>query len=380
MSFSTAKSFAIRAQSPAVVARAFDEAAGTVARPSGAFVFLAGAVADRLDSVTAALARPDRDFPVLIATGAGVLSERGELEGDSAASGLVWSGGSTDAVCVRGRTGAEWGAAMAALAVERAAGHPALVLFAKHEGFTPDALEPLGDVRGLANVFGGGTVSTPAVAVIDRGGRVTRGDAAGMFLHGACRPVVRTATACRLLTALAPVTATRGSMVLRVGDLPALDVLEQAGKKLEGQQQQILVVLADPATDPERRPELLVRAVQGVDPSRRGLVIGDEVRPGLRMALAVRDANAARTELESAVREVARESAGGAPRFGLYINCAGRGAALYGQRDVDTRIVKARFGDLPLAGLQSSFEIAPHMGRPAFQLYTGVLGLFSAPS
>jgi small ligand-binding sensory domain FIST len=282
-------------------------------------------------------------------------------------------------VCVRGRTGADWGAALASLAQERSSGHPSLLVFAKHEGFTADALDPLGDVRGLASVFGGGTVATPAVAIIDRGGRVTRGDAAGMFLHGAWRPVVRAATACKLLTALEAVTATHGSMVLRIGEQPALDVLEQAGKDLSGQQQ-ILVVLADPATEPDRRADLLVRAVQGVDPARRGLVVGDDVRPGLRIALAVRDANAARTELEAAVREVARDSAGGAPRFGLYINCAGRGAALYGQRDVDTRILKARFGDLPLAGMQSSFEIAPHMGRPTFQLYTGVFGLFSAPS
>jgi hypothetical protein len=30
--------------------------------------------------------------------------------------------------------------------------------------------------------------------------------------------------------------------------------------------------------------------------------------------------------------------------------------------------------------MMSSFEIAPHAGKPALQLYTGVLALFTAPS
>jgi small ligand-binding sensory domain FIST len=64
----------------------------------------------------------------------------------------------------------------------------------------------------------------------------------------------------------------------------------------------------------------------------------------------------------------------------LYINCAGRGSSLYGQYDVDTRILRARFGDLPFAGIQSSFEIAPYCGRPALQLYTGVVAVFTTPS
>jgi hypothetical protein len=35
---------------------------------------------------------------------------------------------------------------------------------------------------------------------------------------------------------------------------------------------------------------------------------------------------------------------------------------------------------LPFAGMASSFEIAPHFGRPTMQLYTGVFALFTSPS
>jgi small ligand-binding sensory domain FIST len=98
------------------------------------------------------------------------------------------------------------------------------------------------------------------------------------------------------------------------------------------------------------------------------------------MAFAVRDAAAARSDLEATTARMSRETAGAAPRFGVYVNCAGRGASLYGAQDVDTRVIRARFPDLPFAGMHSSFEIAPHAGAPALQLYTGVLTLFTVPS
>jgi small ligand-binding sensory domain FIST len=100
----------------------------------------------------------------------------------------------------------------------------------------------------------------------------------------------------------------------------------------------------------------------------------------MRMAFAVRDGATARQDLEAVVRDLARETAGAAPRFGVYLNCAGRGSSLYGTPDVDIRILRARLGELPIIGMQSSFEIAPVLGRPRLQLYTGVLGLFTAPS
>jgi len=128
------------------------------------------------------------------------------------------------------------------------------------------------------------------------------------------------------------------------------------------------------------RPDILIRAVQGVDPVRRGLLVSDEVRPGMRLAFAVRDAKAAREDLQSAVRDLMREANGAAPRFGIYINCAGRGSSLYGKPDVDLKILKARLGELPLAGMQSSFEVSEVGGKPTLQLYTGVLGLFTSPS
>jgi small ligand-binding sensory domain FIST len=100
----------------------------------------------------------------------------------------------------------------------------------------------------------------------------------------------------------------------------------------------------------------------------------------MRMAFAVRDGSRARADLEHTAARMHRETAGAQPAFGIYVSCAGRGASLYGAQDVDVRVIKHRFPELPFAGMHSSFEIAPHAGAPTLQLYTGVFALFTRPS
>ncbi|KYF93714.1 hypothetical protein BE20_08585 [Sorangium cellulosum] len=95
----------------------------------------------------------------------------------------------------------------------------------------------------------------------------------------------------------------------------------------------------------------------------------------------MRDAAAARAGLEGIARQVSQSALGSAPRFALYLSCAGRGQGLYGAPDVEARILRQRFADLPIAGMHSSFEIAPWApGQARLALYTGVLALFRAPS
>jgi small ligand-binding sensory domain FIST len=171
-------------------------------------------------------------------------------------------------------------------------------------------------------------------------------------------------------------------LLAEIDGQPALDVLASLGERL-AERPLVFVVLAEDSessTTEGGRPALIVRGIQGVDPDRRALVISDEIREGMRIAFAVRDPRAARDDLEAVTREIERDIAGAAPRFGVYIDCAGRGTGLYGAHDVDTKILKARFPGVPFAGMASSFEVAPHFGRPTMQLYTGVLVLFTSPS
>lgn len=395
----TAQSFTFIGEDPEKGARAFTQAARRVARPSGAVLFAAGSVGERVLELGRAVARAAPGLPLCVVTGAGVVSEKGEVEGQSAATGIIWSGGRTEAFSVSGNNAEALGSQLSSAirAIEGAAQSTTALVFARPNGLAPHVLEPLGELR-RTRVLGAGTVGEAPVVSVAADGQVSVGQAGGLVLTGLSAPLVRASAACRLLMPLRVITKTRGSMVLEIEGAPALEVLSSVADNLQDQPLVFVALAPPPRDDPSNidptlehrleprgersaeRPEVLIRAVQGVDPVRRGLLVSDEVRPGMRLAFAVRDAKAAREDLQTAVRELLREANGAAPRFGIYLNCAGRGSSLYGQKDVDLKILKARLGDLPLAGMQSSFEVSEVGGKPALQLYTGVLGVFTAPS
>jgi small ligand-binding sensory domain FIST len=390
----TAQSFSFAGDDPEKAAKALAQAARRVTRPSGAMVFASGALAERLVHLGRAVAQAVPGLPVCMAAGAGVVSERGEVEGQAAATGIIWSGGSAQPFSVPGHNAETVGSQLsAAIRESDTSGRSTTALvFARPNGLAPHVLEPLGELR-RTRVLGAGTVGEAPVVAVAADGHVSPGPAGGIVLSGLTLPLVRASAACRLLMPLKVISKTRGSMVLEIEGAPALEVLSSVADNLEDQPL-VFVALAPPLQeegsrfDPalerrergSERPEVLIRAVQGVDPVRRGLLVSDEVRPGMRLAFAVRDAKAAREDLQTAVRDLLREANGAAPRFGIYLNCAGRGSSLYGQRDVDLKILKARLGELPLAGMQSSFEVSEIGGKPVLQLYTGVLGVFTAPS
>ena len=376
-----AESALVRGDDASRVASALRDAAARIKKPSGAVVFVSGGLAGRPERVAELIAERSPGIPCLVVPGAGVLTEQGELEDQSAASLVVWAGGRTEATSLDGTSADELGEALARLVTDRAGRtSPAVLAFIRPEGFGPQVLEPLHQARGAANVFGGGIAGADGIAAVGEDARVSVGGAAALFLRGLSPPVLKSSPACRLLMPLAPITETRGSMVVTIDSEPALDVLSRVGRDVLGEPLVFAVLSDDDRPDAGARAELVIRGVQGVDPVRRALVVSDEVHEGMRISFGVRDAAAARADLEAVTRDASRALAGAAPRFGIYVNCAGRGASLYGAPDVDTRILRARFADVPIAGMQSSFELAPHAGRPALQLYTGVLAMFTAPS
>lgn len=392
---SAAQSFSIASDDPEKAARAFTQAVRRVSRPSGAVIFAAGGLGERLVLLARAVAQATPDLPICLASGAGVVSERGEVEGQSAATGIVWSGGSAHPFSVNGHNAEAIGSQLceAIRATEAQARSATALVFARPNGLAPHVLEPLSELR-RTRVMGAGTVGESPVLAVGPGGALNPGPAGGIVLSGISAPLVRASAACRLLMPLKIISKTRGSMVLEIEGAPALEVLSSVADNLEDQPL-VFVALApplehelsrvDPSLEqagarPPERPDILIRAVQGVDPVRRGLLVSEEVKPGMRLAFAVRDAKAAREDLQSAVRDLLREANGAAPRFGIYLNCAGRGSSLYGKPDVDLKILKARLGELPLAGMQSSFEVSEVGGKPTLQLYTGVLGVFTSPS
>ncbi|WP_437965857.1 FIST C-terminal domain-containing protein [Sorangium sp. So ce260] len=364
---------------------------------SGGVVFVSGQLAQRASGVAELVRSTWRGIPACVVPAAGVLSERGEIEGDTGASGVLWSGGRVTPFALPERAGEPDRLLRETLA--RTIGHRSAtaILFARPGAFAPETLEAFAACAPGACLFGAGTASASAIGVTSQG-ELLEGAAIGLAITGFAPPIVDASPASRLLSGFHPIEDVSGGVVLRAGGRPALDLLSAATASLGEQpspQQLVLAALADPldprgdAEEPRggeepaapRAERYVLRPIRGVDPSRRGLLLGDDARPGARLAFAVRDAAAARAGLEGIARQVSRSALGSAPRFALYLSCAGRGQGLYGAPDVEARILRQRFADLPIAGMHSSFEIAPWApGQARLALYTGVLALFRAPS
>ena len=375
-----AVTFVHKGQNAARVAAGLVESFRSCRQPSAGLVLLGGGLGDRVQEIAEPLAAAQLGCPLLIASGAGVISERGELENEPAACALAFRGGKPEAIVTAAANHDEAATTLATRLATLGRGQASTaIVFAQSEGFSVDSIEPLLDAK-TANLVGGGTPGSAPIAAIDREGRLGLGMLGALLMRGLTPARVRSSPACRLLMPLRPITAARGPLLSEIGGEPALEVLKGAAADLEGQPL-VLTVLAPESTPAESaRSELIVRGIQGVDPARQAIVLSGEIKPGWRVAFAVRDAAAARADLELCMRDLGRETAGAAPLFGVYVSCAGRGTPLHERPDVDLRVVRGRFPDVPLVGLHSAFEIAPFDGRPAVHFYTGVLALFTAPS
>jgi small ligand-binding sensory domain FIST len=373
-----ARSFSLAVDRPGRFVRAFADAVRSQPGTRFALVLLSGELAAKAEAVASELSAAGLEIPMLLATGSGVLTEKGELDGPSAGVGLAFSQGQATALVGQHEDVSD---AVQQLAVSLRGG-PArrtAIVFARARGADSRSFEPLAALDRVT-VLGAGCPGDAPVFAIDERGGVEGGPAGALVTRGLAPAHVRSSPACRLLMQPTTVTESRGPLVLRLAGEPALQVLRSVAANLEGQPL-LLTALAPPeGADEAPGSAILVRGIQGVDPSREGVMLSEEVEPGQRLAFAVRDPEAARKDLEETVRELSRELAGAAPLAGLYFDCAGRGTQLYGASGVDLRLLRARFPDLPLIGMRSAFELAPHRGRPALHSFTGVLGLFTNPS
>ena len=373
----SAQSFALHSTHAHKVVRAVESAASRLRKPSAVLLFLCGSVGEQIRRVAELLREAKLGVPILIGVGAGVLNEHGEIEAESGAAGLVWIGGPAR-TCVLAAGHDDLGTVLDR-ELSRGDETTAFVLL-RPDRLDPSAFSTL-SLRGRV-VLGGGTAGTGDIFGLDSRGVISRGSL-GMLCWSGSKPLVGVTRASRLITPLRPVTRVSGSMLLEIDGEQALDVLSAAGNELEGQPLIFVALAKEPSSlsaAQGRIPELLLRPIQGVDPSRRGIVLGEDVQDSAFAAFAVRDAARARADLEHMAREIAHASAGAAPCFALYVNCAGRGSGLYSAANVDTRLLRSRFGHVPMAGLQSSFELAPYHDQLALHLYTGVLALFTSPS
>ncbi|MBK9259152.1 MAG: FIST C-terminal domain-containing protein [Polyangiaceae bacterium] len=373
-----ARSFCTSTTSSESVARALRETRAAVPSPSAGIVFVAGGAA-HVRNVAEQVRSTWQGVPTVIVPGAGVLHERAEIEGTAATAGLLWKQGKAVPFAV-GEPADD--AEALGENIGRAFGPKATTALVFHhaEAFDPETLEGIAKTSPTTHVFGAGTVSRAGM-IITSDGNLIEAPAVGLALSGMARPITATSSACRVISSFEPIEEIAGGLVLRVGNQHALDALSRCSVDKSPDQDPppvVFAALADPnETTTDGRVRYFIRPIRGIDTTRRGIMIGDDARIGMKMGFALRDATTARTELDTTARFVAQNLLGSAPSFGIYLTCAGRGQNFYGTPDVEVRILRQRFGDLPMAGMHSAFEISPRdNGSPRFELYTSVLALF----
>lgn len=365
----------IRTSRPERVVNALARQVGE-SRGSG-LLFVSGALAAHGLELARDLALEVPSSSWLVIPSAGVLSERGEIEGDSAAVGIL-IGESLDTLMSE-RVEAEFGSHLKAH-LDLAAGSSALVFVRgdrqDHGWLASLNLSAQGDPP---RIFGGGTLPHLDLHHV-KDGTIRSGSIAALVMRGSRFARICASSACRLLSPLGVVTRSRGPMLHEIDGQPALERLGESTATMTEHPLILLAVAAGPSPlSPEGRT-LALRPIQGVDPNRGSLILQDEVPEGTRVAFAVRDAHRARTDLEAQLRALARGCAGTEPEFGVFLSCAGRGSALYKSPDVDVRIIRSQFPKMPFVGMHSTFEMGPLGGEVAPQVYAGVLGVFCRPS
>ncbi len=85
-----------------------------------------------------------------------------------------------------------------------------------------------------------------------------------------------------------------------------------------------------------------------------------------------RDPESARHDMARMVKQLAGRLKG-PPKAGIYVSCVARGAALFGEAAVETRLIRESLGEFPLIGFFANGEIS----RDRLYGHTGVLTLFT---
>ena len=201
------------------------------------------------------------------------------------------------------------------------------------------------------------------------------GSLTGMVLRGSQTPRVGVTQACRPATEWLTVTRCQGHWLRELDGRPALEVYREAAlgplAADLGRAAAFLFVAIPAAPESHLSPGgYRVRNVMGFDVEANAFAISEQVRVGSRIALVMRDPEAARDDLKAMLAGI-----GGAPAMGLYFNCCSRGAGFFGISGLEAAYLEQAFGSAPVGGMFGSCEIGPIGESTELLTYTGVLAL-----
>ena len=345
--------------------------------------FVTGDVHRHAHQVLHAVRRVTGARAVVGCSGTGILTERREVEGETAVAVLALRDERLVATpfLFEGQADrADLGTELAQRIGGTVAEGGCLLVLPDAVGCNPPGLlAQLDETLGFVPVLGAVAAGAPMLELYNT--EPAQGALVGVALSG-LTPVIGVAQGCTPIGEPYVITRADGNVIERIGNRPALTILEDALHAIPGGQARIrragvfAGLAMDPAKSPLERGDFIVRNLVGADPGSGALAVAEGVRVGQTVQFQIRDAEASREDLRGMLDEVAGRLHDRRPAFGCYFDCAGRGRGLFGVPDHDVTLIRERLGEFPLIGFFGNGEFAPIGRRNFFHNYTGALVLF----
>lgn len=349
-------------------------------------VFVTGDAYPSAPPILHAIGRLTGARVVVGCSGAGVLTERREVEGESAVAVLAVR---DERLAVtpflledQERIGAGAGTELAEQVGSTVAEGGCLLMLPDVAGLDPRGLlSALEEGLGFVPVLGGVAAGMPLFELFNS--QTVEGGLAGVALSGAS-PIVGVAQGCMPIGAPYVITRAEGNVIREIGSRPAVEILKEAILSLENPGERvrragIFAGLAmNPAKSPLEQGDFLVRNLAGLDQESGAIAVAEPVKVGQTIQFHIRDARSSREDLRSTLEGMAKRLGGRRPAFGCYFNCAGRGQGLFGAPDHDVTLIRETLGEFPLVGFFGNGEFAPIGRQNFFHNYTGALVVFPA--
>jgi small ligand-binding sensory domain FIST len=318
----------------------------------------------------------------------GVISGGREFDSGSALAVMVIGGNTIQATRLfvpqlRGRS-REVGSEIAAAVLPRLGANNLLCLFPDTYNLDPEPLlaELARELPGVT-IVGGGATEDGSIGETFQfcGDVVSSNSVSGMLLTGDFDLTLGAANACAPLGPTHHVTAVRDNIILQLDGRRAWDVFAEAAGPLADDLPRALsfVFLGIPLTpgvDRIGRGDFYVRNITGASSEHGVIAVAHRPKLGDTVGFVLRDGERSRSELKATLATMATRIAQ-PPALGLYFDCVSRGAGLYKIPDHDSAYIGQYFGQVPVAGFFTGFEIGPMGDGTGLLQYCGVLAMIS---
>jgi len=318
----------------------------------------------------------------------GVIANGREVETGPSVAVLVFSADSLRAtrlfVPQLRRHGREAAEELAALVRPKLGAANLLCLFPDTYNFEPDTfLTTLARELPSLMIVGGGATEDGSVGETFQfcGDVVSSNSVAAMLFSGDFEISTGAALACAPLGRTHQVTAVRENVILELDGRSAYEVFSEAAGPLVSDLRRALAfvflgVPLDNGGERLQRGNFYVRNIVGASPEHGAIAVAHHPQEGDSVGFVLRDGERSRNELKATLESL-RFSAENPPGFGLYFDCVSRGSGLYKIPDHDAAYIGQYFGQLPVAGFFTGFEIGPLGNGTGLLQYSGVLALIA---